>query len=249
MDAAVRRLEICVVEDEEDLREEIVGALQDAGFGVRGFPGSRELYASLLATPCNIVILDIGLPGEDGFSIAERLHGLGSMGIIMLTARGQTEDRVRALMGGADAYMVKPVDLRELLAVIGSLARRMQFGSVTESGVAGQDNVARAWAMSADGWTLFDPEGNSIPLTSQERAFLQCLWQRAGEAVSREDLAVAMGGDPYEYDFHRLDTLVSRLRRKAADAGLALPLRAVRGTGYLFLPVSVPVSEPFQERA
>lgn len=236
MTAGPRRLEICIVEDEADLREEIVEALLEAGFGVRGFPASRELYAALLAAPCDIVILDVGLPGEDGFSIAERLHSLGPMGIIMLTARAQTEDRVRALLGGADVYMVKPVDLRELLAVIGSLARRLAASESLPANAL--ETTANPWALSADGWTLFDPDGASVPLTAQERAFLQRLWQQAGEAVSREELAVAMGGDPYEYDFHRLDTLVSRLRRKAADLGLTLPLRAVRGMGYLFIPVS-----------
>lgn len=242
MQAANKRLEICVVEDEADFREEIVEALREAGFGVRDFPGSRELYAALLAAPCDILILDVGLPGEDGFSVAERLRGLGSMGIIMLTARGQTEDRVRALLGGADMYLVKPVDLRELVASIGSLARRLHLNGLTGAPEGAGDGRAqgsvRSWSLSPDGWTLFDPEGSSMPLTAQERGFLQCLWARAGEAVSREDLAVALGGDPYEYDFHRLDTLVSRLRRKATGAGMALPLRAVRGTGYLFIPRS-----------
>lgn len=178
MQAANKRLEICVVEDEADFREEIVEALREAGFGVRDFPGSRELYAALLAAPCDILILDVGLPGEDGFSVAERLRGLGSMGIIMLTARGQTEDRVRALLGGADMYLVKPVDLRELVASIGSLARRLHLNGlagVAEGAVDGraQDNP-RSWSLSPDGWTLFDPEGSSIPLTAQERGFLQC---------------------------------------------------------------------------
>lgn len=236
MTAGPRRLEICIVEDEADLREEIVEALLEAGFGVRGFPASRELYAALLAAPCDIVILDVGLPGEDGFSIAERLHSLGPMGIIMLTARAHTEDRVRALLGGADVYMVKPVDLRELLAVIHSLERRLRNGEA--SGAVPVENASRPWALSADGWTIFDPDGVSLPLTAQERAFLQRLWLQPGEAVSREELALAMGGDPYEYDFHRLDTLVSRLRRKATEHGLVLPLRAVRGMGYLFIPVS-----------
>lgn len=224
------RLKICIVEDEADLREELVEALAEAGFGVRAFPASRELYAALLATPCDIAILDIGLPGEDGFSIAERLRSLGPVGIIMLTARAGIDDRVRALGGGADIYLTKPVNLRELLAVIGSLARRLKV-NVPEA-------IPTAWALSTDGWTLLDPNGVGLPLTAQERTFLECLWQSAGEAVAREDLAVAMGGDPYEYDFHRLDTLVSRLRRKAAEIGLTLPLRSVRGMGYLVTPVS-----------
>lgn len=67
---------------------------------------------------------------------------------------------------------------------------------------------------------------------------MQRLWESAGEAVSREELAIALGGDPYEYDFHRLDTLVSRLRRKGNGIGLTLPLRAVRGTGYVITPAS-----------
>ncbi len=214
MQAAAKRLEICVVEDEVDFREEIVEALREAGFGVRDFPGSRELYAALLVAPSDIIILDVGLPGEDGFSIAERLRGVGGMGIVMLTARGRIEDRVRGLSEGADAYLVKPVDLRELLAVVHSLARRLRIDSLPDAGAAppcdgkavslGETGI---WSMSADGWTLFDPTGRSIPLTAQERAFLQCLWARTGQAVSREDLALALGGDPYEYDFHRLEHL------------------------------------------
>lgn len=122
---AGKRLEICVVEDEEDLREEIVESLQEAGFNVRGFPASRELYASLLMARCDIAILDIGLPGEDGFSIATRLRELGSIGIIMLTARSHMDDRLLGLQSGADIYLVKPVDFVELEAVVLSLARRV----------------------------------------------------------------------------------------------------------------------------
>lgn len=231
MAAETKAIEICLVEDEPDLREELVETLLEAGFCVRAFSTSRDLYAALLAKPCNIVILDIGLPDEDGFSIAERLHKLGSMGIIMLTARAGIEDRLRALEGGADVYMTKPVDLRELLAVVASLVRRLA-ASAAQMGDA-KDAVPTPCTLSADGWTLHTPNGNSLALTAQERAFLECLWQHAGEAVSREDLVQALGGDLYEYDFHRLEALVSRLKRKATDSGLFLPLRAVRGTGYL----------------
>ena len=232
--ASSKKIEICIVEDEDDLREELVDTLLEAGFGVRGFSASRELYAALLAAPCNIAILDIGLPGEDGFSIAARLRSLGKMGIIMLSARTAIDDRVRALQGGADVYLTKPVDLRELLAVVTSLARRLAMPE--PQAISSTEVASGPWSLSADGWGVIAPNGAALPLTAQERAFLVRLWQCAGEAVSREELAIALGGDPYEYDFHRLDTLVSRLRRKASDIGLTLPVRAVRGTGYAVTP-------------
>lgn len=222
-------LEICVVEDEPDLREEVVEYLCESGFSARGFPASRELYASLLVRPCDIVVLDIGLPGEDGFVVAERLHEIGSMGIVMMTARGQTEDRVRGLLRGADVYLVKPVDLLELRAVLVSLARRL--GRCDGGGPPSALSPV-SWSVSPDGWTFSDGTG-SILLTAQERLFLQCLAASPGEAVSRERLVVAIGGDPYDYDYHGLESLVSRLRRKAVEQGVVLPLRTVRGAGYL----------------
>ena len=236
MTADSNAIEICIVEDEIDLREELTETLQEAGFGVRGFAASRELYPALLAAPCSIAILDIGLPGEDGFSIAARLRSLGKIGIIMLSARTNVEDRVRSLQGGADVYLTKPVDLRELLAVVSSLARRVRAPEskavITAAAPPGR------WSLSVDGWAAISPNAISLSLTTQERSFLLRLWECAGLAVSREDLAIALGGDPYEYDFHRLDTLVSRLRRKAASINLTLPLRSVRGKGYVIVPTS-----------
>lgn len=241
--AGLKKIEICLVEDEADLREELAGALLDVGFGVRAFSASRELYAALLMAPCNIVILDIGLPGEDGFSIAARLHNLGIMGImgiIMLSARVAIDDRVRSLQSGADVYLTKPVDLRELVAVVSSLARRLAAPAPAQA-VRPPDvstSTTPTWSLSADSWAVLAPDNTSLPLTAQERAFLMRLWACAGQAVSREELAIALGGDPYEYDFHRLDALVSRLRRKVIGLGFSLPLRAVRGTGYVITPAS-----------
>lgn len=236
MSASSKKLEVCIVEDEADLREELIETLEEAGFGVRGFSASRELYAALLAKSCNIAILDIGLPGEDGFSIAARLRSLGKMGIIMLSARTEIDDRVRALQGGADVYLTKPVDLRELLAVVASLARRLAPSESQEIKVPAK--ALGTWSLSADGWAVLAPDATSMSLTAQERAFMMRLWQCPGKAVTREDLAISLGGDPYEYDFHRLDMLVSRLRKKAAESNLTLPLRSVRGTGYVIVLAS-----------
>lgn len=230
-------LDICLVEDEADLREEMVEALTEEGFDVRGFPGSRELYAGLLTNLCDIAILDIGLPGEDGFAIAERLHLLKkNIGIIMLTARSHTDDRIRALQGGADAFVQKPVALQELTAVIHSVARRLHRPG--ERDLAAAPSPTMSWTLADDGWVLNGLPDISLHLSAQERAFLQCLWQQMGEVVSRESLVQVLADDPEQYDYHRLDMLVSRLRRKLAALGATLPLRSVRGQGYVVVATS-----------
>lgn len=218
---------VCIVEDDTDLREEVVQTLLEHGFDVRGFPGSRELYFGLLQQPCDVAILDIGLPGEDGFSIMEKLRTTASIGIIMFTARGQMTDRVRALMGGADAYLAKPVDMVELVATIVSLARRLR---AAESAAQERDG---GWKISDDGWILSSPSGMSVSLSGTERAFFQVLARHIGTTVSREELIKALGHHADEVLSNRLDMLVSRLRRKVAQAtSEKLPLHSVRGIGF-----------------
>ncbi len=245
------RFEVCIVDDELGFREEIQDFLQLAGYGVRAFSGSRELYASLLGCGCDVVILDAGLPGEEGFSVLKTLQQLRPpVGVVMLAELYRSEDKVRGLQEGADAYLVKPVVQQEVLAVLASLLRRLRPGQAGSSAPAGErvkrggeTETRLSWSLSDDSWTLMGPHGKSVHLTAQERLFMLRLLQTSGEAVSREALVLALGEDVYDYDFHRLDALVSRLRRKVSDAGATLPLRAVRGKGYLFLPCSERSSE------
>ncbi|MDD3482490.1 response regulator transcription factor [Azovibrio restrictus] len=244
------RFEVCIVDDELGFRKEIQDCLQLAGYGVRAFSGSRELYASLLGGGCDVVILDAGLPGEEGFSVLKTLQQLRPpVGVVMLAELYRSEDKVRGLQEGADAYLVKPVVQQEVLAVLASLLRRLRPGQA-ESGIpvgerakGGGGEMRQSWSLSDDSWTLTGPDGKSVHLTAQERLFMLRLLQTPGEAVAREALVLALGENVYDYDFHRLDALVSRLRRKVSDAGATLPLRAVRGKGYLFLPCSERRSE------
>jgi two-component system, OmpR family, response regulator PhoP len=218
---------VCIVEDDCDLREEVVQTLLEYGFDARGFPGSRELYFGLLQQPCDVAILDVGLPGEDGFSIMENLRTTASIGIIMFTARGQMSDRVRALMGGADAYLVKPVDMVELVATIVSLARRLHPAENPA------EERGSGWRLSGDGWLLSSPGGVSISLSGAERSFFQVLMQHVGITVSRGELIKALGHHADDVLSNRLDMLVSRLRRKVAQAtSEELPLHSVRGIGF-----------------
>lgn len=219
-------LEVCVVEDDADFREEMQTALQRAGFAVRAFCDSLELYAGLLEQPCDLLVLDLGLPGEDGRSVMRRLKAVMKTGVVIVTARGDVDSRVDCMMDGADAYLVKPVDFRELVATLVSVSRR----AVATPALPG----APAWQLQDDGWTLAAPTGGVVSLTPSERSVVSALFADAGRVVSREALIVALGHDTDYYLEHRLDMLISRLRRKVREGtGIPLPVRAVRGAGFM----------------
>lgn len=232
-------LRVCLIEDNEPLREELQFGLRHLGFLVDGFASAEAFYRGMIGSEWDIVVADVGLPGEDGLSLVGHLRQTERtehMGLVMLTARGGIEDR-RQGSAVADLYFVKPVDLVELGAALTNLGRRVRGARWSQS-VAGPQAAEAApageWTLVDDGWTLVSPARLRLSLTVSERVFLGELVASPVTPVSREVLAQALGGDPYEFDFHRLDTLASRLRKKALDQGITLPLRAVRGVGYLF---------------
>ncbi|MBV8464328.1 MAG: response regulator transcription factor [Burkholderiales bacterium] len=219
-------LHVVVVEDDPDLREEIVIGLGALGFDCIGVSDAPSLYRQLVVRRPEIVVLDVGLPGEDGYSIAAHLRLTPHIGIVMLTARGGVEDRVRGLDGGADAYLIKPISLEELSSTLRSLGRRLA--------VRVAEDTTPSWRLDAGGWVLRDPTNKSVVLTATERILVERLMARPGEVVGRDDLMAALAEDSPDYDPHRLDVLLSRLRRKMTDAGLEMPIHVVRGIGYMF---------------
>lgn len=220
-------ISVCVVEDDEDLRDEIGLALSGAGFSVRAFDDSRDLYASLLGEPAHLLLLDLGLPGEDGHSILRRLKEVMSIGIVIHSARTEVDERVTTMLNGADAYLVKPVELRELIATLISVHRRV-------SGAQAPDAKPARWVLADNGWSITTPGGREVPLTPSERTVMQCLFAQPDRTVSRDDLFAALGHSFDSYLDHRLDMLFSRLRRKVRDDfGESLPVRAVRGVGFI----------------
>jgi two-component system, OmpR family, response regulator PhoP len=230
---ATENISVCTVEDDDDLREEIIAALALRGFDARGFSCSGEFYKGLLQAPCDIIILDINLPGEDGITIAEFLHETSHAGIIMLTGCDQVEDKVRALLKGADVYLVKPVDFDELSANILSLARRISTAHL-ELEQCTEQEAATGWRLSADTWSLRAPDGTAVALTLTEQKLMAALFATPGLTVTRETLISALGHRSEYYDNHRLDMLISRFRRKVFNAtAQSLPLQAVRGVGFI----------------
>ena len=229
--ASLSSLRIVHVEDDPDAREDVLRGLAEAGIQAQGYASATELYRGLLREPCDILILDVGLPDEDGFSVAARLRlqQRERLGVIMLTGLAELDSRVQGLQSGADAYLVKPVAMRELLATLQSLARRMGL-------IAGEDRGCTAWHVDSSGWLLLTPNGARVELTQAERDFLHVLMVNPEQTVSREQIICGMGHNPEYYSDHRLDMVISRLRRKVREvSGLKLPLKAVRGIGFALL--------------
>ncbi|CAO3420196.1 response regulator transcription factor [Azospirillum doebereinerae] len=213
-------LDVLVVEDHEDLSEEIVSYLQEQGMTVRAAGTGRAMDEAMAVRRPDVVLLDLGLPEEDGVSIARRLAGDPRSGVIVITARGRVEDRILGLNAGADFYLVKPLDMRELEAAIQSVMRRR--GASAER--------TPAWRLEATRWRLVTPDGSSVALSNAEVRLLSPFFETPDAIVDRQTLA-----DRLEVDVRSLDLLVHRLRRKVeAETGKTLPLRTMRFRGYAF---------------
>ncbi|NYZ62396.1 response regulator transcription factor [Luteimonas deserti] len=217
---------IAVVEDDDELREAIlVPLLRQAGHEVVGMGSALDLYRDLVASRYDLVLLDVGLPDEDGVAIAGHLRGVApDIGLVMLSGYCSEADRLRGLEAGADAYLAKPVESGVLLATIENLVRRLAPQAVQPKG----------WRFDEQGWRVVLPDGRSFEMSLVEQQLLRCLAASPGNAVPRERIIAALTSDPHGFDPHRLEMLVHRLRRKCRDTtGEELPLRAVRGVGYL----------------
>jgi DNA-binding response OmpR family regulator len=212
------------------MRVFLISGLSRLGIRVDGVCDGVELASYLGANPVDVVILDIGLPGEDGYSIATRMRREHpGLGIIMLTARDQTDDKVQGLDCGADLYFAKPVDLKELAAALRSLHRRLALNRTLP--------VSRGWLLDPLRSLLVTPAEIEVPLTDNELRFLTPLLEQPGVAVDRETLSKALDQIPDMYAFRRMETLLSRLRAKVihVSPGEPLPVRARHGMGYAFL--------------
>lgn len=219
-------LHVTVVDDDRDFCEELAESLNCAGFLASYVHSYSELISLLKAQNTDLLLLDVGLPGEDGFHILQHLQpALKSMGVVMLTARGEMGDRVRGLISGADAYLVKPVDLAEITATLHAVARRLPHRNSTRV-----ESKPR-WRLGKNAWVIISPTGAAYDLTPQERTFLRVLSSTAQplQAVSREQLLQQLGHNSDVYETHFIDALVSRLRGKL---GHDFPLQTVRGIGY-----------------
>lgn len=223
-------LRIAVVEDNDDLREEIIFFLSHVGHQAIGCRSGAALNAHMAENGSDIIVLDLSLPDIDGIDLLNRYSGRADVAIIVLTARGNTEDRNIGYQRGADACLVKPVDMRELVASVDHAARRLY----PAPGATGQ-----AWQLSPSRWILTSPEDVAITLTEQQAEILQ-LFARAGRRVlTRKEIIEKLGWDASaENDRNndeRIESGLSRLRRKLEEVGFnPTPIKTIRGVGYAF---------------
>ena len=225
-------MHLLIVDDDRRIRQLLTRFLQGKGFRVTAAESAEDAYARMLGLHFDLIILDVMMPGQSGYEFAARIRAenspLAEAPILMLTARAETEDRVRGLEAGADDYLPKPFDPRELALRVASILRR-SAPRLPARGAPGQ-NAVRFGDFS------FDPDRGElrqddevIRITERERDMLRILVENPGETVSRE----ALGGGGGAANERTVDVQVNRLRRKIeADPANPLHLQTVRGLGY-----------------
>ena len=232
---------VVVVEDEEHLREAIAEYLGDRGFNVLLAANGTQLRDLAKTNSFDLVILDISMPGEDGLSLARWLRGSPKRpGIIFATSAGASVDRVVGLEIGADDYLVKPYDLRELLARIRSLLRRLSgepAAAAAPTPPAARTTKVGSHTLNFDSRRLTDAEGHAIELTATEFDLLAMLVVRPNRILTRTQLLAGEHGRNADEGDRSIDIRVTRLRRKI-ETNPAQPslIRTVRGEGYMYVP-------------
>lgn len=222
-------IRVMIVEDNEDLREEMEFQLESAGFLVRSAADGVQLDVLLAKDRCDVLLLDLNLPGEDGYSIARRLCDPQRLCIIMLTARDEIDDKTRGFEEGADSYMVKPVDRRELAACIRALYRR----------VAAPERFASEWALYAAARELVSPDGRRLGLTATDVTVLSVLAADPGRTRTRQEIVKVLGIDFMETPEGRTNTIISRLRQKLTHFDPELRIVSWRNQGYSYVGPSI----------
>lgn len=223
---------ILVVEDDPAMRDDIlIPGLREAGLNAVGAGSAAEAYRCMLTRDFSLFILDIGLPDEDGFTMIRHLRPLTDAGIVMLTGRKRGKaDRIRGLDDGADVYLSKPIDIGVLAATVRSLLRRLRQPKTW------RPEVAPGWRFDIDSWHLASPRGTKVQLTHAERLVVGLLAASSGQTVPRDTIISRLAQDVHDFDPHRLEMLIHRLRRKVLSiTDEHLPLNAVRGVGYVLL--------------
>ena len=229
---------ILIVDDQQEICDLVQEYLAGEGYRVSTAQDGAGMRNAMARSRVDLVILDLMLPGEDGLTLARWLRQESTVGIIILTGRGEIVDRIIGLEMGADDYLPKPFHLRELLARVKSVLRRASFSS-TENQAALARSRARfaGWNLDLSSRELFSPSGKEVRLTTGEFDLLAAFVNNANQVLTRDrllDLARNREAGPFD---RTIDVQVGRLRRKLEDdPQRPTMIKTVRGTGYIFTP-------------
>lgn len=229
---------ILVCDDETDLREMLEEYLSKRGYGVHLAGNADDMRQVLEKVSPDLIILDINMPGEDGLSALRTLRTENDVPVVMLTAAGETVDKIVGLEMGADDYLGKPVDLRELEARIKAVLRRRGAPvSQPVNGVAGQKVAFGDHTLDLEAAKMTDGDGEDVPLTAMEFRLLKLFAENRGRVLNRDQIleqAHDRSWDPFD---RSIDIRISRLRRKIEkNPQKPSMIRTVRGIGYVFDP-------------
>ncbi|MEI7787037.1 MAG: response regulator transcription factor [Chlorobiaceae bacterium] len=230
---------IIIVEDDQDLRESLIKFLKLNGHDITGVASAMEFYQHIASEHYTLAIIDIGLSDQNGLVLAEYLRSNTNMRIIILTARATLEDKLAGYNSGADIYLVKPVDLREVSAAIATLLMRMDEELLAPSPHGDNeaflpDITTAPWTLLSNEWILLTPKEDKIKLTSMEFNFLTCLISYQKKVVTRKEILKALGYQDDESRSAALEALVHRLRHKTKTNGYDSPIKTTHGIGYCF---------------
>ncbi len=219
-------MQLLLVEDDRDLRRFLSKAFREEGYGVTESDSGDRALDRALSGDYSCIVLDVMLPGRDGFSVVEEMRRRGvPTPVLLLTARDELEARVRGLEGGADDYVTKPFDLPELIARVHALIRRAELRH--------QDTTVTVGDLMLDPLKRRVTQGGRVvDLSPREFALLEFLMRNAGRTVSRSRIAEAVWNYKFDPETNVVDVYVNYLRKKLSFGDRSAPIRTVRGTGY-----------------
>lgn len=219
----IQAIRVILVDDEDDFRQPMRRLLEREGFVVFDFPSIKSMNEDIREIDPDVILLDKILPGEHSLDTLKKLRAETRIGLIMVTGCKSSDERIEGLESGADAYVTKPVDVRELSVLIRSLKERLRPDGVDE------------WVLNEKDWTLTSPQQEIVNLTGTEFNIVAALSRLQGETVSRENLYNETGKRMFDVEDRSLDVSISRLRAKFKNPDKPLPVKSVRNMGYVFL--------------
>jgi len=226
---------IVVVDDDPDVRETVAEYLRRNGFSVSEADSGAQLREVMTSRPIDLALLDINMPGEDGLTLAREIRGSGPAGIIMLTANSDDLDKIVGLEVGADDYVTKPYNPRELLARVKAVLRRARGGG--ETATLGREVQMGKCRLNLDTRRLYQADGEEVAITAMEFDLLKTFAERPNRVLSRDQLLDLAHNKEMEAFDRSIDTRVTRIRRKIEpDPGKPDCIRTVRGAGYVYNP-------------
>lgn len=235
IEAAAPKPHIVVVDDDPQIRQLLSQVLERYGFRATALEDGSRLPGYAEPGAADLVVLDLMLPGADGLSLCRQLRSRSQVPVIMLTARGEPVDRIVGLEVGADDYLAKPFDPRELVARIRTVLRRAQAPAASVGGQRDRGYAFEGWSFDIIRRELRNADGALVPLSGTEYRLLELLLGHANKVLSRDQIMESVAGRPIDPFERRIDIAVSRLRARLDDnGGEPRLIKTVRNRGYVF---------------